>query len=60
MSDNGLVQIETDATKSMLAMSAAQQFDSAPPVSRRRPRPREIYSMDNNEPLVQIETVSKN
>lgn len=52
---NGLVQIETDAVKSSSA-AAATQVDTAPPASRRRSRPREIYSMENNEPLVQIET----
>jgi ribonuclease E len=50
---NGLVQIETDAVK---RSSAAAQVETAPPASRRRSRPREIYSMENNEPLVQIET----
>ncbi|CAH1903509.1 Ribonuclease E [Candidatus Nitrotoga sp. HW29] len=54
---NGLVQIETDAVKrSSAAAAAAAQTETAPPTSRRRSRPREIYSMVNNEPLVQIET----
>ncbi|BBJ23035.1 Rne/Rng family ribonuclease [Candidatus Nitrotoga sp. AM1P] len=54
---NGLlVQIETDAVKRSSAAAAAAQVETAPPVSRRRSRPREIYSMENNEPLVQIET----
>ena len=52
---NGLVQIETDAVKRSSAAAAAQ-VETAPPASRRRSRPREIYSMENNEPLVQIET----
>ncbi|MFZ1548069.1 MAG: Rne/Rng family ribonuclease [Candidatus Nitrotoga sp.] len=52
---NGLVQIETDADKRSSAAASAQ-VESAPPASRRRSRPREIYSMENNEPLVQIET----
>jgi len=52
---NGLVQIETDAVKRSSAAVAAQ-VETAPPASRRRSRPREIYSMENNEPLVQIET----
>jgi ribonuclease E len=51
---NGLVQIETDAVKRSSA--AAAQVETSPPASRRRSRPREIYSMENNEPLVQIET----
>jgi ribonuclease E len=49
------VQIETDAVKRSSAAAAAQ-VDTAPPASRRRSRPREIYSMESNEPLVQIET----
>ncbi|MBL0038300.1 MAG: Rne/Rng family ribonuclease [Nitrosomonadales bacterium] len=53
---NGLVQIETDATKRSSAMAAAVQIENSPPASRRRSRPREIYSTENNEPLVQIET----
>ncbi|RFC35659.1 MAG: RNAse E [Candidatus Nitrotoga sp. SPKER] len=53
---NGLVQIETDAAKRSSAAAAAAQVETAPPTSRRRSRPREIYSMENNEPLVQIET----
>lgn len=52
---SGLVQIETDAIKRSSA-AAATQIEAAPPASRRRSRPREIYSMENNEPLVQIET----
>ncbi|MCX7194446.1 MAG: Rne/Rng family ribonuclease [Proteobacteria bacterium] len=52
---NGLVQIETDAVKRSSA-AAASHVEIAPPASRRRSRPREIYSMENNEPLVQIET----
>ncbi len=53
--DNGLVQIETDAVKRSSAAATAQ-VETAPQASRRRSRPREIYSMENNEPLVQIET----
>lgn len=52
---NGLVQVETDAVKRSSAAAAAQ-VETPPPASRRRSRPREIYSMENNEPLVQIET----
>ncbi|CAH1213021.1 Ribonuclease E [Candidatus Nitrotoga sp. BS] len=52
---SGLVQVETDAVKRSLA-AATDQVETAPPASRRRSRPREIYSMENNEPLVQIET----
>ena len=53
---NGLIQIETDAAKRSSAAAAAVQIENAPPTSRRRSRPREIYSTENNEPLVQIET----
>ncbi len=56
MSDSGLVQIETEPAK---RAAAAIQNDTSPPVLRRRSRPREIYSVDNNEPLVQIETERK-
>ena len=52
---NELVQIETDAVKRSSAAAAAQ-VEATPSSSRRRSRPREIYSMENNEPLVQIET----
>ncbi len=52
---SSLMQIETDAVK-RTAVAAASQVETAPPASRRRSRPREIYSMENNEPLVQIET----
>ena len=55
---SGLVQIETDASKR--AAVAAPQVESTPPVSRRRSRPREVYSMENSEPLVQIETHTPN
>jgi len=49
----GLVQIETAPSKRVAATAAesAQQ-----PSSRRRSRPREVYSMESSEPLVQIET----
>jgi ribonuclease E len=48
----GLVQIETNpAAISNLPPPAPTQFHS-----RRRARPREIYTMENKEPLVQIET----
>jgi hypothetical protein len=48
-----LVQIETAPSKRVAATAAesAQQ-----PSSRRRSRPREVYSMESSEPLVQIET----
>jgi len=52
--ETGLVQIETDAAKH--AKTIAVQDAPPPPVSRRRSRPREVYSMENSEPLIQIET----
>ena len=53
---SGLVQIETDSSKGA-AVSAPRE--ETPAQSRRRPRPREIYSVESNsEPLVQIETQS--
>jgi ribonuclease E len=49
---DGLIQIETNPTAVVnLPPSAPSQFHS-----RRRARPREIYTMENKEPLVQIET----
>jgi ribonuclease E len=51
----GLVMIETDPNK---AANIVVQENSAP-APRRRPRPREIYTAENNEPLVMIETQPK-
>ncbi len=51
---NGLVQIETNSAK--LAATPAPRTEPTPTTSRRRSRPREIYSMESSEPLVQIET----
>ncbi len=51
---NGLVQIETDPAK--FAATPTTRTESTPATSRRRSRPREIYSMESSEPLVQIET----
>ena len=48
---DGLVQVETKASAQVNTPPA-----SAPYQSRRRARPREIYTMENKEPLVQIET----
>jgi ribonuclease E len=53
--DSGLVQIETDPSK---FSSSASQPASSEPASRRRPRPREVYTAQDSEPLVQIETRS--
>lgn len=51
-----LVQIETDPSKR--AAASAPQAEATAPAPRRRSRPREVYSMENSEPLVQIETHS--
>ncbi len=56
-SQTGLVQIETDAAK-LAAISNTQSASSTAPASRRRSRPREIYTYNSNEPLVQIETIN--
>ncbi len=53
-SGNGLIQIETKAS----AIVNTPPAQSTPYQSRRRTRPREIYTMDNKESLVQIETKS--
>jgi ribonuclease E len=53
--ESNLEQVETAPAK--LAALATQRIEAAqPPVTRRRQRPREVYSMENSEPLVQIET----
>ena len=57
-SASNLVQIETDPSKR--AAAPAPRAETAPPATRRRSRPREVYSMENSEPLVQIETHSSN
>ncbi|TAJ81510.1 MAG: Rne/Rng family ribonuclease [Gallionellaceae bacterium] len=49
----GLVMIETDPNK---ASSIIVPQENSAPAQRRRPRPREIYTAENNEPLVMIET----
>ncbi len=51
---NSLEQIETNPAK--FAATPTPRTESTPAQSRRRSRPREIYSMESSEPLVQIET----
>mgnify|MGYP002632255806 CR=1 FL=1 len=53
-----LVQIETSPEK--LVTLAPPQEIAPHHSSRRRSRPREVYTAENNEPLVQIETQSSN
>jgi len=57
LSSVGLTMVETDPNKaaSVIAPAPVSQ-DRAP---RRRQRPREIYTAENNEPLVMVETQSK-
>jgi hypothetical protein len=50
-----LVQIET-APSRLAAVTAAPTEIAQQPASRRRPRQREVYSMESSTPLVQIET----
>ncbi len=51
---NGLEQVETNPAK--FAATPTTRTEATPATSRRRSRPREIYSMESSEPLVQIET----
>jgi ribonuclease E len=54
LNEAGLVMIETDPNK--VATSIPVPQETAPPVQRRRSRPRDIYTIENNEPLEMIET----
>ncbi len=49
-----LVQIETDPNKR--GSIELENEEPGPPATRRRSHPREVYSVENSEPLVQIET----
>jgi len=53
LSEVGLVMIETDPNKAATVVPTQEVRNHAP---RRRQRPREIYTAENNEPLVLIET----
>ncbi|MDX8400829.1 MAG: Rne/Rng family ribonuclease [Gallionellaceae bacterium] len=55
LSDSGLVQIETAPDK-LAAVLPAQAEAKQQHTTRRRSRPREVYSMESSEPLQQIET----
>jgi ribonuclease E len=56
LSNSGLTMIETDPGK---ATSVAVP-EMAPHAPRRRQRPREVYTIENSEPLQQVETRSGN
>ncbi|HLP99404.1 MAG TPA: Rne/Rng family ribonuclease [Sideroxyarcus sp.] len=56
LSNSGLTMIETDPSKAVTA-PVPESREHAP---RRRQRPREIYTIENNEPLQQVETRSPN
>ena len=53
LSEAGLVMIETDPNKAATVTPVPESREHAP---RRRQRPREIYTLENSEPLVMIET----
>jgi ribonuclease E len=53
LSEAGLVLIETDPNKAASTSPAPESREHAP---RRRQRPREVYTAENSEPLVMIET----
>jgi hypothetical protein len=53
LSGAGLTMIETDPNKATTVTSVPEMREHAP---RRRQRPREIYTIENSEPLQQVET----
>jgi ribonuclease E len=53
--NGGLIQIETDPSK---FSSSAARPEKEVPAPRRRPRPREVYTAEEQQPLEQIETRS--
>jgi len=53
MDASGLTLIETDPNKVASVAAVPERRDHAP---RRRQRPREIYTMENSEPLQMVET----
>lgn len=55
LGSSGLTLIETDPNKAASVAPAPESREHAP---RRRQRPREIYTIENNEPLQQVETHS--
>jgi ribonuclease E len=58
LSATGLTMIETDPNKAASVVAAPQERTAHSP--RRRQRPREIYTIENSEPLQQVETRSGN
>jgi hypothetical protein len=57
LSSAGLTMIETDPNKAASVAPVPESREHAP---RRRQRPREIYTIESNEPLQQVETHSPN
>ncbi|MBI5007176.1 MAG: Rne/Rng family ribonuclease [Nitrosomonadales bacterium] len=55
LSSSGLTMIETDPSKAASIPPVPESREHAP---RRRQRPREIYTIENSEPLQQVETRS--
>ncbi len=57
LGSSGLTLIETDPGKAAVTAPVTETREHAP---RRRQRPREIYTIENNEPLQQVETHTPN
>ncbi len=57
LSNSGLTLIETDPHKAATIAPVPESREHAP---RRRQRPREVYTIENSEPLQQVETQSPN
>jgi hypothetical protein len=57
LSSSGLTMIETDPNKAASIAPAPVSREHTP---RRRQRPREVYTIENSEPLQQVETHSPN
>jgi ribonuclease E len=57
LSNSGLTMIETDPNKATTIAPVQENHAQAP---RRRQRQREVYTMENSEPLQQVETQSPN
>jgi hypothetical protein len=58
LSSAGLTMIETDPNKA--ASIAPVVVENQPQAPRRRQRQREVYTIENSEPLQQVETQSPN